>query len=153
VQCIHAKVEDQRQSEQYIALEEAGIADANAEVFFLQLAGESLFYFEYNRSLIVENFCPGGELISRFKNSVHNFSRGAACVFGDDVFDAAAAKGFIFKVAGVNNAIAKKSEYVTRLGVDRDFVMGDIFKHAQWKACSLKHVSVAIMAINGARIS
>src|SRR6476646_3287530 len=55
-----------------------------------------LFHLEHDRSLIVKDLCTGGKLVCCSENSVHNLSRGAACIFGDDVFNAAAAKRFIF---------------------------------------------------------
>ena len=112
-----------------------------------------LLYLKNDHGLIVKDLCTGGKLISCFKNCVHDFSRGAASVLGDDVLNAAAAKRFIFRVAGVNNAITKKDEYIARLGVNCDFVMGNVFKHAQWKSGSLQHVGMAVMAVNGAGIS
>ena len=89
-----------------------------------------LFHFEHDRRLIIKDFCTGGEFLGCSEYGVHNLSRCAVGVLCDHVFNAAAAKRFIFWIARVNNAIAKKSEYVTRLGVNCDFVVGNIFKHA-----------------------
>ncbi len=73
-------------------------------------ACSDLLYLKNDHGLIVKNFCSGGELISCFKDCVHDFSCGAAGILGDYVLHAAAAKRFIFRVAGVNNAITKKGE-------------------------------------------
>ncbi len=96
----------------------------------MKTASVLLLYFEHDHGLIVKDFCSGGELICCLKDGIHNFSRGSAGILCDHVLNAAAAKRFIFGVAGVNNAITEKGEYITRLGMDGDFVMGNVFKHA-----------------------
>jgi hypothetical protein len=90
----------------------------------------SLLYFENDRGLIVKDFCACGKFVCRLENSIHNFTRGAAGILCDDVLHAAAAKMFIFGVAGVNNAITKKDEYIAWLGVNCEFVVRNLFKHA-----------------------
>src|ERR1051326_4031185 len=83
---------------------------------------ESLFHFEHHHGLIVKDFSPGGECVCCLKDCVHNLPCGAAGILRDNVLHAAAAKRFVFRVAGINDAITKEREYITRLGGDRDFV-------------------------------
>src|SRR6516162_7121357 len=112
--------------------------------------GENLFHLKHYDGLIVKNLGAGGKFIGRFKDGVHNFLGRSARVLVDDVFHAAAAKLLVFGIAGIDNTVTEEHEYITRLGVDVDFIVGDVFKHAQRQAGDFQHVGVALVTINGA---
>src|SRR4029077_7029926 len=94
--------------------------------------------------------CAGGKLIGSVEDGICDFTGAASGVFRDDMLHAAAAKLLVLGVAGVDNAVTEEDEHVTGFSVNRDFVIRDIFKHAQWKAGRLQHVGVPVAAINGA---
>src|SRR5712671_3825794 len=90
----------------------------------------SLLYFKHDGGLRVKNISTGSEILCGFKNRVHNLTSISAGILCDNVFYAAPTKRFILRVAGINNAIAKKDEDIARLSVNCDFVVGNVFKHA-----------------------
>src|SRR4029077_10208120 len=110
----------------------------------------SLFYLEYDRGLIVKNLTACGKLVGRAKDGIHNFLGRAGGIFVDYLFHTAAAKLFVFGIAGVDDAITEKDEYIAGLGVDGDFVVGNILKHAERQSGGFDHMGVAVATENGA---
>src|SRR5438105_13202419 len=68
------------------------------------------FNFKRHNGSVIERFNPGCVLSHRRKDRVHNFLRGSACHFGDDLFQAFPAKKLAVTVARVEYSIAKEHE-------------------------------------------